>query len=143
MHLFVGWRSRSSGSFVAALLLAFLMSVACTPRTGIAPSSSASDAITRVEITKSQALNAYDAIRILRPNMLRERGKVTIRGNDIREPLVYVDNQRMGGINFLRDISVTEIFEIRYHTAAQAQIRWGNGHPQGVIQVVTARTPGT
>jgi len=142
MRLSVGWRSRGSGSF-AALLLASLTSSACTPRTGIAPSSSASDAITRVEITKSQALNAYDAIRILRPNMLRERGKVTIRGNDIREPLVYVDNQRMGGISFLRDIPVTEIFEIRYHTAAQAQIRWGNGHPQGVIQVVTARTPGS
>lgn len=56
------------------------------------------------------------------------------------EPLVYLDNQRMGGINFLRDIPVTEIFEIRYHTAAQAQIKWGNGHAQGVIQIRTART---
>ncbi|MGH7711692.1 MAG: TonB-dependent receptor plug domain-containing protein, partial [Gemmatimonadaceae bacterium] len=106
----------------------------------VAPASSASDAITRVEITRSQALNAYDAVRILRPNMLRERGKVTIRGNDVREPLVYMDNQRMGGISFLRDIPVTEIFEIRYHTAAQAQIKWGSGHMQGVIQVVTARS---
>lgn len=53
---------------------------------------------------------------------------------------MYLDNQRMGGINFLRDIPVTEIFEIRYHTAAQAQIKWGNGHAQGVIQVRTART---
>ena len=72
--------------------------------------------------------------------MLRERGKVTIRGNDVREPLVYLDNQRMGGITFLRDIPASEIFEIRYHSAAQAQIKWGNGHPQGVIQIVTART---
>lgn len=65
---------------------------------------------------------------------------MTLRGNDIREPLVYLDNQRMGGINFLRDIPVTEIFEIRYDTAAQAQIKWGNGHPQGVIQILTACT---
>ena len=50
-----------------------------------------------------------------------------------------VDNQRMGGISFLRDIPVSEIFEIRYHSAAQAQSKWGNGHMQGVIQVLTAR----
>lgn len=137
MRLFVGWRC---SGFVVAIVLASSMFAACTPKTGIAPSASASDAITRVEITKSQALNAYDAIRMLRPSMLRERGKVTMRGNDVREPLVYVDNQRMGGISFLRDIPVSEIFEIRYHTAAQAQIKWGNGHPQGVIQVLTART---
>jgi hypothetical protein len=116
------------------------MLAACTPRSGIAPSSSVSESITRVEISRSQAATAYDAIRILRPNMLRERGKVTIRGNDVREPLVYIDNQRLGGISYLRDIPVAEIFEIRYHSAAQAQIKWGPGHMQGVIQVVTART---
>lgn len=112
---------------------------ACAPRTGIAPASSASEAITRVEISRSTAINAYDAIVLLRPNMLRERGKVTMRGADVREPIVYLDNQRMGGISFLRDIPVSEIFEIRYHDAAQSQIKWGTGHSQGVIQIVTAR----
>ena len=139
MRLFVGGRSPRAGSWLAPIALSSMI-VMCTPRTGVAPASSPSEAITRVEITRSQAINAYDAVRILRPNMLRERGKVTIRGNDVREPVVYMDNQRMGGISFLRDIPVTEIFEIRYHTAAQAQIKWGNGHMQGVIQVVTART---
>lgn len=139
MHVFVSGRSSRAAMCVVPLAFSWLPFAQCTPRTGVAPASSASEAITRVEITRSQAFNAYDAIRILRPNMLRERGRATIRGNDVREPLVYVDNQRMGGISFLRDIPVTEIFEIRYHTAAQAQIKWGNGHPQGVIQVVTAR----
>ncbi len=137
MRLCVSGYARG-GSMLAAVVLGTAL-VACAPRTGVAPASSVSDAITRVEITKSQAINAYDAIRILRPNMLRERGKVTIRGNDVREPLVYLDNQRMGGISYLRDIPVTEIFEIRYHSAAQAQIKWGSGHLQGVIQVLTAR----
>ncbi|HJU75036.1 MAG TPA: TonB-dependent receptor plug domain-containing protein [Gemmatimonadaceae bacterium] len=139
MRLCVGRRWSYVATPVTPVALAWLV-FACTPRAGIAPASSASEAITRVEITRSQALTAYDAIRILRPTMLRERGKVTMRGNDVREPLVYVDNQRMGGISYLRDIPVSEIFEIRYHTAGQAQIKWGNGHPQGVIQVVTART---
>jgi outer membrane cobalamin receptor len=118
----------------AAMLLA-----ACVSRTGIAPASSASEAITRVEISRSQASNAYDAIVLLRPNMLRERGKATMRGADVREPIVYMDNHRMGGISFLRDIPVSEIFEIRYYDAAQVPITWGSGHLQGVIQVVTAR----
>lgn len=141
MRLFVRWRS--CGGFVAVrLLLVSLMSVACTSRSGVAPSASPESAITRVEISRSQALNAYDAVRILRPSMLRERGKVSMVGSDVREPIVYLDNQRLGGISVLRDIPVTEIFEIRYHSAAQAQIKWGNGHLQGVIQVVTARTSG-
>lgn len=139
MRLSVSRAARAVVVAVTPVALSWLFA-SCTPRSGIAPASSSSEAISRVEITRSQALNAYDAIRILRPNMLRERGKVTIRGNDVREPLVYLDNQRMGGITFLRDIPASEIFEIRYHSAAQAQIKWGNGHPQGVIQIVTART---
>lgn len=137
MRLFVSGRSARVGKLLAGVVLTTV--VACSQRSGIAPPSSASDAITRVEISRSQAINAYDAVRLIRPNMLRERGKATIRGNDVREPLVYLDNQRLGGISYLRDIPVTEIFEIRYHTAAQAQIKWGSGHVQGVIQVVTAR----
>ncbi len=136
MRLSVG-RAAVVGA-VTPVALAWLFA-SCTPRRGIAPASPSSEAISRVEMTRSQARNAYDAIRILRPNMLRERGKVTIRGNDVREPLVYLDNQRMGGITFLRDIPASEIFEIPYHNAAQAQIRWGNGHPQGVMQIVTPR----
>jgi hypothetical protein len=72
--------------------------------------------------------------------MLRERGQVTILGNAVREgPVVFLDNQRIGGISYVRDIPIPEIFELRYHTAAQAQIQWGSGHMQGIIQVVTAR----
>jgi hypothetical protein len=41
--------------------------------------------------------------------------------------------------SYLRDIPVAEIFEIRYRSAAQAQIKWGPGHMQGVIQVVNPR----
>lgn len=143
MRLFVGWRSVGSRYFVAPVFVASLLSAACSHKIGMAPPSSVDTAITRVEITRSQAINAYDAIRILRPSMLKERGAVTLRGRDVREPIVYLDNQRMGGIGALRDIPVTEIFEIRYHNAGQAQIKWGNGHPQGVIQVVTARTSGS
>lgn len=141
MHLYVSptFRSARGGLSWAGVALSAVV-VACAQRAGIAPASSANDAITRVEISRSQAINAYEAIRMLRPSMLRERGKATIRGNDVREPLVYLDNQRMGGISYLRDIPVTEIFEIRYHSAAQAQLKWGSGHVQGVIQVVTARS---
>ena len=129
--------SRGAPTLAWVVLVGLL--VACAGRPGGAPVLSSSDAITRVEITRSQAINAYDAVRLLRPNMLRVREAVTIQGNDVREPLVYVDDQRLGGISYLQNIPVTDIFEIRYHTAAQAQLKWGSGHAQGVIQVVTAR----
>ncbi|MGQ0643720.1 MAG: TonB-dependent receptor plug domain-containing protein [Gemmatimonadaceae bacterium] len=130
---------RKRGAWMSARVVLLGLLAACVSRTTGAPALSTSDSITREEITRSQAINAYDAVRLLRPNMLRVREAVTIQGNDVREPLVYVDEQRLGGLSYLQNIPVTDIFEIRYHTAAQAQLKWGSGHAQGVIQVVTAR----
>ncbi|HNV73091.1 MAG: hypothetical protein IPF87_17880 [Gemmatimonadetes bacterium] len=98
-----------------------------------------SDVIYGSEIAKSSALNAYDAVRLLRPAFLAGRGPTTLlrpRESSV-SPVVYLDNQRYGDSSTLRNIPIDGIVEIRFVGATQAQMRWGMDHPAGAILVLT------
>jgi hypothetical protein len=116
---------------------------ACTKRTdlGEATATSSSDVLRREEIVKSSAMNAQEAIRLLRPSFLRTRGRTSILRPNESEPTVYLDDRQLGGLAVLRDIPANTIYEIRYLSPAQAQMRWGAGHAAGAILVVTSRSP--
>lgn len=98
-----------------------------------------SDVIYRSEIAKSSALNAYDAVRLLRPAFLAGRGPTSLlrTREGSNSPMVYVDNQRFGDSSSLRNIPIDGIVEIRFVGATQAQLRWGMDHPAGAILVLT------
>lgn len=51
---------------------------------------------------------------------------------------VYVDNQRVGGLDVLREMTSTTALSLRFYSASEAQSRFGLGNLQGVIQVTTA-----
>jgi hypothetical protein len=53
--------------------------------------------------------------------------------------LVYIDRQRYGALQTLREIPVATIEEIRYLNVGEANSLFGMGHPHGVIQIVTKR----
>jgi hypothetical protein len=53
--------------------------------------------------------------------------------------LVYLDRQRYGRLNTLREIPVVTIEEIRFLNVGEATSQFGMGHPHGVIQVITKR----
>ena len=55
--------------------------------------------------------------------------------------LVYLDRQRYGRINTLREIPVASIEEIRFLNVGEANSQFGMGHPHGVIQIITRRGP--
>ncbi len=103
-----------------------------------------SDIIDRSELARSNAQNAYDAVRSLRPAFLASRGATTIllKKEGSSSPVVYLDNTRYGDVTTLRNISLDGIFEIRFFSATQAQMRWGMDHPAGAILVVTALPKG-
>ncbi|HKG91582.1 MAG TPA: hypothetical protein VKA84_06820 [Gemmatimonadaceae bacterium] len=88
------------------------------------------------EISAStEAQNAYDLVRRLRPAFLVDRGPPSFRTSVPRTAQVYVDNVRMGGIEALRDIPRDGVAEIRYYSGPDATTRWGTGHSSGVIYV--------
>lgn len=119
-----------------ALLLA--LGAACArPHTADTPGTRSSDVITIDEIRRSQSQNAYDAVRRLRPSFLVSRGPTTLVQRNDRAPVVYLDSRRYGDVESLRNLTVDGIFEVRFLSPNQAQIRFGMNHAGGVIHVVS------
>lgn len=104
---------------------------------GVAPNS---DIIRRDELSKSSALNAYEAVQRLRPQFFRSRGRTSIIRQQSTTPTVILDDRPLGDVSYLRDLAVSTIYEIRYLTASQAQTKYGSGYPGGAIVVISART---
>lgn len=69
-----------------------------------------SDRLTQEEILRTQMTNMYDVIQRLQPGWLtpqRERGLPAPIG-------VFVDNVRVGNVDFLRQIPATQVAEARF-----------------------------
>lgn len=101
--------------------------------------------ITTGEIRASRRANALELVQALRPEWLRKRSntaslrraRVSYSGPD--DVLAYLDGQRLGAVETLRSIPVDDVEMIRHYTASGAQQRFGDGHPNGVIEIITRR----
>jgi hypothetical protein len=91
---------------------------------------------------------AYGIVQRLRPGMLRVRsGNTSSSGSDgnstmdagANEIMVYLDNQKMGGVRALEDITLSQIKEIKYLSANDATTLFGTGNTAGAIQVIGKR----
>ena len=94
--------------------------------------------ITLEEIRSSGQSNAYEVVQALRPEWLRIRGPTTLRpeGDPI---LVYLETQRLGTVEQLRNISAAAIESIRFLDRREASLQFGPGHVNGAI-VIRTRT---
>jgi len=93
------------------------------------------DYITGEEIVASNAseMTAYDAIARLRPNWLASHGKAT---HGPEYATVYVDGQRYGAVESLRNFQAFAVADMRYYDITQAGARFGvQGGTGGVIEV--------
>jgi hypothetical protein len=125
----------------AALTAAWLIAAACASAGyggGGGSGGRASNVLTAEELAAQPTNNLYDAVARLRPRWLVERGPGTLGagGNPV---VVYVDNQRMGGTQELRNLAIEIVQEVRYRDASDATTRYGTGHAGGVIEVITKR----
>lgn len=90
---------------------------------------------------------AYGIVQRLRPAMLRVRSGNTSSSNDgtssmdagSNEIMVYLDNQKLGGVRALEEITLAQIKEIKYLSASDATTLFGTGNTAGAIQVVGKR----
>jgi hypothetical protein len=93
--------------------------------------------ITAEEMEEIVAMDAYEAVEILRPQWLVLR-PASVIGEPAQQTLpVYLDDFRLGDADDLRGLSVQRIESIRLVSAAIATARWGVGNSRGAIQVVT------
>jgi len=154
-------RPRAPLALVTLAIIA-LGTAACassSPSQAAAPSASggakpSATFITADEIERVHVQNGYEAVQKLRPALLRQRqvasangqGGVSkdappITGTNVSagNVVVYVDGTRIGDIDQLRQISASSIATMRYYSASEAQLKWGSGHPGGVIEVISKR----
>lgn len=89
--------------------------------------------LTQQEIEQSQSMTAYDMISALRPRWLSERGVSSLRSNN--PVMLYVNENRVGTIERLRDYAPRDLREVRFLDATQATQRFGTGHRSGAIML--------
>lgn len=94
-----------------------------------------------IEAAGVDLLNAYDLVNRLRPSMMRMRNQTggSASSSDVMGPVAYIDDIRLGDPDLLRTVMRATVREIRYLSATDATTRWGTGHSNGVIQVLTKR----
>lgn len=93
------------------------------------------DVITAPELAQSGAANAYDAIRRLRPEMLRSRGTGALNYFAPRTAVVAVDNTVVGGLEVLRTLDIDHVARIESVSPWQAAKRYGLTFGNGVVLV--------
>jgi hypothetical protein len=124
-----------------SLLFAMLMLTAggCASTGQRAGTSSGRDesVITAEELRTSSALNVLELIRSRRPRWLERNYSAVMRPERVTTVAVFLDNQLFGGPEALSQLPVSSAQEIRYFTPSDAQMRFGPGYLNGVIQVIS------
>ncbi len=125
-------------------LMVVLAACAGSKKTGSQGSGQGLDynTITHEEIVKALAQrpiqNVFELIEFLRPRYLTPRIQNTVTQGAIRkEPVVYLNNARFGGIGELYNINILQVEEIHYLKSYEATQRFGIGHAGGAIIIST------
>jgi len=92
--------------------------------------------LTQDELQRTSASNLFDAIRMLRPQWLRQSPTIIRQGGE-GTLLVYLDGIQFGDPSSLRQISLLVVQEARFLSASEAQGRYGTQDLHGVIAVTT------
>lgn len=123
---------------IAGVLILSASTAAC--RTG---SSSAADSernrVGREELASTNARMVYDALERLRPSWLSARGPVSMTDPTEARPNVYMNGSRLGDLDYLKQVYVGDVDELRYWPSGEASARFGMGNPRGVIEIVPRR----
>ena len=123
---------------IAGLVIASACSsggAASTPDARPAPSQDR-NLLTQDELQRTAGSDLFDAIRILRPQWLRQSPTIIRQGGE-GSLLVYLDGVQFGDPTSLRQISLLVVQEARYLSASEAQARYGTQDLHGVIAVTT------
>lgn len=116
------------------LVLAVLAMLGCASRSGTRTSGER-DVLLSDEIERTSAVTAYDAVRQLRPEWLRRRGRSSIQNANAEVLVIYLDGTRLGNVRTLSTVTAASILEIRHLDATDATTRFGTGHAGGALLI--------
>ncbi len=96
-------------------------------------------AITAAEISGSGASTAYDVVKNLRSEWLLRRLPHAWDTKEEADIRVYLDARLLGGLDALSTVAAQDVQAMYRFDASQATTRWGAGHEEGAILIVTRR----
>ena len=97
------------------------------------------DLIVAEELENYSTMMLADAIRQLRPRWMRARGAPSIEFGGDRSVAVVLDGGAPQDWAMLDSLRPDQVQSVRYHSAADATMRWGTGFPNGLIEVTSMR----
>lgn len=127
------WLSVTLGAALAAALV-----TGCV-RSAVGGSGGDHDIIDSEQIESLHAASAYDVVARTHAEFLHSRGRESA---DPRTPSipahVYIDDTYYSDdVSILRTIPASQVDEIRFYQAYEAQYKFGSGHLGGVVQIIT------
>jgi hypothetical protein len=126
-----------SRAITSAALAGLWMITGCAQATqGAAGAARGSGAqLNREQLAEVNSDNLYDAIAKLRPEWLTSRGPTSVTNGTPSVVDVYMNGTMLGKADYLREVRLLDVTEVRYWDAGQASARFGMGHPRGVIEI--------
>ena len=91
--------------------------------------------LTASQLRDTSTQTVYGAIRRLRPQWLRARGRTSINAVGPDEPTVYVDGTRYGSLNDLGRMDVNQVTRAEFVDPLEATTRFGTNHTGGAILI--------
>jgi hypothetical protein len=91
--------------------------------------------ITAPELAQSGSSSTYDAIRHIRPEMLRLRDPGSLMLFRALSPAVALDNTVLGGVDALRAIPADQVARVEYVSPSKAAKRYGMTFGDGIVLV--------
>lgn len=131
--------ARRAGILVAALLGGLLsLTAACSTGRPVRPAPPGERyEITAEELNRTNQSNLFDAIRIARPFWFARTGRMTSSSG--AEIMVYLQDQPLGGVSQLLRVPIHSAATVRYLTATEAQVRYGQNN--GARPAIVIETP--
>lgn len=126
----------SKRSPVSAALLCVCLLMGCAGTTARSGSDQGrSMVLTREDLARTNSDNLYDAVAKLRPEWLTSRGPSSATDITPASVDVFMNGTLLGKADYLRQMRLLDVSEVRYWDAGQASARFGMGHPRGVIEL--------
>jgi hypothetical protein len=92
--------------------------------------------ITAEELSASSSQMVYEALELLRPSWMSSRGVISATNSEEARANVYQNGVRVGDLEYLRQVYVVDVAELRYWPPGEASARFGMGNPRGVIEII-------
>ena len=118
------------GATAACIVLA-----SCASSGSVRDTSGPYNVLTASQLRDTSTQTVYDAIRRLRPQWLRARGRTSINAVGPDEPTVYVDGTRYGSLNDLGRMDVNQVTRAEFVDPLEATTRFGTNHTGGAILI--------